>query len=68
MSEDGVYPSSVPSFHNGMWSSKRSRADPILTVKMTSCSIGVFRSEVTSGPKMVYRNSESYPKFEVKMS
>ena len=45
MSEDGVYPSSVPSFLV-IVSSKMPVLDPILGVEQVSCSIGAFHGVV----------------------
>ena len=45
MSEDGVYPSSVPSFLRKL-SSKLPVPDTILGVEVARCSIGVFVSVV----------------------
>ena len=68
MSDDGVYPSSVPSSPILRISSlMRLVPDPILEVEVTHCSIGKVGWCGPSGPKLVYRNSESVPKFEVRM-
>ena len=45
MSEDGVYPSSVPSFLRKL-SSKLPVPDTILGVEVALCGIGVFESDV----------------------
>ena len=66
MSEDGVYQSSVPSF---LWmsSSKRPVPDPIFGRGCPLQHVGGPLC-VPSDLKLVDRNSESYPKFEVSMS
>ena len=79
MSEDGVYPSSVPSFvdvpsfvecsflfGDVEFESPHSRF--ILGVEVARCSIFVGSWCVQSGPKLFYRNSESFQKFEVRMN
>ena len=52
----------------GMSSSKRPVPDPILGVELARYSIGSDTWCGPSDPKLVYRNSEYYPKFEVRMS
>ena len=47
MSEDGVYPSSVPYFlSGGDSSSKHAVPDPIFVFEVASCSIGMVRGVV----------------------
>ena len=46
MSEDGFYPSSVPSFLSGDVEFEAARSIPIYGVEVACCSIGVFRDVV----------------------
>ena len=67
MSEDGVYPLSVPSFLSGGCRVRSGTSDPILWFEVARCSIGLVVLCGPSGPKLVFRISEFVPKFEVRM-
>ena len=67
MSDDGVYPSSVPYFLGDVeFEDARSRSN----FECRGCPLQHYGDPlcVPSDLKLVDRNSESYPKFEVRMS
>ena len=67
LSKDGVLSINITSYP--FWwisNSKRPSPDPILLVEWLVIALGGSWCG-PSDQKLVYRNSESYPKFEVKM-